>query len=62
MSATIERLIGPGGDADIRGLAYLLLDAVESGAAALFLATLTQEAAETWWRDTLGSSGPRRSG
>jgi len=59
VSATIERLSGPGSEADIRGLARLLLDAVESGAAASFLATLTQEAAEAWWRDSIASSGPR---
>jgi GNAT superfamily N-acetyltransferase len=57
--ARIERLGGAAGAADIRGLALVLMDAVASGAAASFLATLTQESAESWWRDTIGSSDPR---
>ena len=53
---TIERLNGPVADADIRGLAGLLMDAVDSGAAASFLATLTPETAERWWRSTLAEA------
>src|SRR2546428_3564269 len=52
----IERLIPPVGDADLRDLARLLVDAVESGAAASFLAPLTLESAEDWWRGTISSS------
>jgi GNAT superfamily N-acetyltransferase len=59
VSPRIERLSGPASDADIRGLALLLRDAVDSGAAASFLASLTQETAEAWWRDTVAASGPR---
>jgi len=51
---TIERLIPPVNDTDLRDLARLLVDAVESGAAVSFLA-LTLEAAEEWWRDTLSA-------
>jgi GNAT superfamily N-acetyltransferase len=46
----IERLTPPASDADIRSLAELLMDAVDSGAAVSFLATLTVERAEEWWR------------
>jgi GNAT superfamily N-acetyltransferase len=59
VSATIERLSGPASETDIGGLARLLQDAVDSGAAASFLATLTPAEAEKWWRDTLVSAGPR---
>ncbi len=52
----IERLIPPVADADFRDLARLLVDAVESGAAASFLAPLTLESAEDWWRGTISSS------
>ena len=58
MPARIERLSRAASDADLRGLAHLLRDAVDSGAAASFLATLTQETAEAWWRDTIASSPP----
>lgn len=56
----IERL-GPSSatDADLRGLAELLVDAVESGAAVSFLQPLDVAAAETWWRETLAKSSPR---
>src|SRR5881409_2392543 len=52
----IERLIRPVGDSDLRALAQLLVDAVESGAAVSFLAPLTLERAEDWWRRTLSAS------
>ena len=58
MPATIERLSAPAKEADIRGLAGLLVDAVQSGAAASFLATLTREGAEEWWRSMLASAAP----
>jgi GNAT superfamily N-acetyltransferase len=53
---TIERLNEPVSDADIRGLVGVLLDAVGSGAAVSFLATLTRETAERWWRSTLAGA------
>src|SRR2546428_6094711 len=55
----IERLILPVGDSDLRSLAQLLVDAVESGAAVSFLAPLTLEHAEDWWRRTTSASHSR---
>lgn len=52
----IERLIPPVSDSDLRDLAQLLSDAVESGAAVSFLAPLTLERAEDWWRETTSAS------
>ena len=52
----IERLILPVGDTDLRALAQLLVDAVDSGAAVSFLAPLTLERAEDWWRRTTSAS------
>src|SRR5437762_4735106 len=52
----IERLILPVGASDLRALAQLLVDAVESGAAVSFLAPLTLERAEDWWRRTISAS------
>lgn len=49
----IERLKPPVSEFDLRSLAELLVDAVESGAAVSFLASLTREQAEDWWRKTL---------
>ena len=54
----IERLVPPVGDSDLRALARLLVDAVESGAAVSFLAPLTLERAQEWWRGTLAASSP----
>lgn len=54
---SIERLTPPATDADVRDFAQLLVDAVESGAAVSFLAPLTLERAEEWWRGTLSQSG-----
>jgi GNAT superfamily N-acetyltransferase len=48
----IERLTSPVSDADLHGLAELLVDAVSSGAAVSFLPPLTVEQAEDWWRKT----------
>ena len=55
----IERLSPPVEDADLQALAQLLVDAVESGAAVSFLAPLTPERAQDWWRSTLSSSHSR---
>ena len=55
---TIERLILPPNDSDVSALALLLADTVQTGAAVSFLATLTMEGAEDWWRKTLSTSHP----
>lgn len=52
----IERLMLPVSDSDFQALAQLLVDAVESGAAVSFLAPLTLERAEDWWRRTISAS------
>ena len=55
----IERLVPPLSDADVQALAAVLVDAVESGAAASFVAPLTLEQAEAWWRQTVGAAGAK---
>ena len=55
----IERLVLPASDRDVRALASLLVDAVESGAAVSFLAPLSVERAEEWWRATLSGADAR---
>ena len=45
----------PDGD-DLRDLARLLVDAVDSGAAVSFLAPLTLREAEDWWRGAISNS------
>ncbi len=45
----IERLAPPVSEADLRSLALLLVDAVESGAAVSFL-SITEVQALDWWR------------
>jgi GNAT superfamily N-acetyltransferase len=50
-SHAIERLTPPVSDADLRGLARLLVDAVDSGAAVSFLPPVTVEQAEAWWSE-----------
>lgn len=52
----IERLLPPVVDSDLRALAGLLVDAVDSGAAVSFLAPLTLEHAEEWWRRTTSAA------
>ncbi|MFO0873277.1 MAG: GNAT family N-acetyltransferase [Phycisphaerales bacterium] len=56
---TIEQLTRPASDADLRSLAELLVDAVDSGAAVSFLPPLTVDAAEAWWRTTLATAHAR---
>ena len=56
---TIERLPVPVCVADLRALARLLVDAVESGAAVSFVAPFRHEDAEDWWRRTIRSSDSR---
>mgnify|MGYP000060360125 CR=1 FL=1 len=57
--ATIERLAPPVFNLDLRALAQLLVDAVESGAAVSFLAPLAVDEAEAWWRRTLTAEHSR---
>ena len=58
-AVTIERLQKNADPDDIRGLARLLVDAIESGAGVSFLAGLTENEAEAWWRTVLSSSPER---
>ena len=55
----IERLSLPAGHADLRALAGLLVDAVESGAAVSFLSPLTLESALEWWRGVVSAERHR---
>jgi GNAT superfamily N-acetyltransferase len=56
---TIERLVPPVDAADVRSLARLLVEAVDSGAAVSFRAPLSVETAEAWWHKTIAESDPR---
>jgi GNAT superfamily N-acetyltransferase len=56
---SIERIGRDAPTSDIRGLAQLLVDAVDSGAGVSFLAGLTETEAEVWWRSILASSPER---
>jgi GNAT superfamily N-acetyltransferase len=56
---TIERIGNIATNSDIRGLAQLLVDAIDSGAGVSFLAGLTVAEAESWWRNVLASSPER---
>jgi GNAT superfamily N-acetyltransferase len=55
----IEELTPPVGESDLRALAELLVDAVDSGAAVSFVAPLTVEHAQDWWHDTISGADPR---
>jgi GNAT superfamily N-acetyltransferase len=55
----VERLRLPVSEADLRDLARLLVDAVQSGAAVSFVAPLTPDRAEEWWRRTLTNAHQR---
>jgi acetyltransferase len=56
---TLERLARPVADADLEGLAQLLIDAVESGAAVSFLSPLAVEQAHQWWRQVIEAADAR---
>ena len=56
---TIERLTAAALDSDIRGLADLLIDAIDSGAGVSFMPDLTAAEAESWWRSILLSAPAR---
>jgi len=58
-SLEIERLRFPVSAADVRALAELLIDAVDSGAAVSFVAPLALDAAVEWWRKTIGAAHSR---
>ena len=55
----IEELVRPVAEADIRDLAALLLDAIDSGASVSFLAPLDIERAQDWWRHTIATADDR---
>ena len=56
---TIERIGTTAAPADLRDLANLLVDAVDSNAGVSFLGGLTEGEAEAWWRSVLASSSER---
>jgi len=58
-SITIEPLTRPVEGADLRAMAALLVDAVESNAAVSFLAPLSIADAEVWWRTTINRAHAR---
>jgi GNAT superfamily N-acetyltransferase len=58
-SVAIERIGKGASAADVRGLATILLDAVDGNAGISFLADLTRQEAEAWWQSVLESSSPR---
>ncbi|RIK63505.1 MAG: GNAT family N-acetyltransferase [Planctomycetota bacterium] len=55
----IERLAHPARARDLRALARILVETVESGDAVSFVRPLTLEQAEQWWRKTLAESHPK---
>src|SRR5438105_10318377 len=55
----IEELVRPVSDADIRDLAALLLDAIDSGASVSFLSDLDIDGAQSWWRQILTKADDR---
>src|SRR6476660_483580 len=55
----IEELTRPVRQADIVGLADVLVDAVESGASVSFLPPFGADQAERWWRETLATADAR---
>jgi GNAT superfamily N-acetyltransferase len=59
VSVRIERLPSTPADQDVRELAQLLLDAIESGAGVSFMPGLTEAAAIDWWRSVCAASSSR---
>ena len=49
----IERIGKDAAESDIRGLAEVLLDAIDSNAGVSFMPGLTHAAAEAWWRSAV---------
>jgi GNAT superfamily N-acetyltransferase len=58
-TVSIERLGRDAAPGDVHDLALLLVDAIESGAGVSFLAGVTRQEAEAWWRSVLASSPQR---
>jgi GNAT superfamily N-acetyltransferase len=58
-AVAIERIGADAAARDVRGLAALLVDAVNGGAGVSFLAGLTEDQAEAWWRSVLVTSPAR---
>ena len=54
----IERVTMAASESDVRALAQLLSEAVDSGAAVSFLTPLTLERAEAWWGRVILASEP----
>lgn len=59
MAITVERLPLPATAGDLHALADLLSDAVNSGSAVSFLAPLSHDVAQAWWRKTIEGADPR---
>jgi GNAT superfamily N-acetyltransferase len=55
----IERIRNGVAERVVGDLAKLLVDAVDSGAGVSFLAGLTEDAAQAWWRSVLAASSER---
>jgi ribosomal protein S18 acetylase RimI-like enzyme len=55
----IEQLSLAAGEADIEGLALLLLDATAAGASVGFLDPMTPESAREWCRESIANAGER---
>ena len=58
-TVVVERLGRDAPEADVRDLAGLLLDAIDSNAGISFMPGLTQADAEAWWRSLLATSPSR---
>jgi GNAT superfamily N-acetyltransferase len=59
MDVAIEPLSREPAERDVRDLAALLLDAIDSGAGVSFMPGLSMEAAMSWWRSILAESSDR---
>ena len=55
----IEELSRPVAESDIVGLAAVLVDAVDGGASVSFVAPLSAEQAQHWWRDAIARADDR---
>jgi GNAT superfamily N-acetyltransferase len=59
MAARIDRLSRTPSESDLRDLAHLLLDAIDSGAGVSFMPGLTEADAVEWWRGICANADPR---
>ena len=55
----LEQLALPVGEDDLRDLALLLLDAVDSGASVGFVDSISLESAEAWWGERIAKADER---